>query len=73
LAAVFQPGLILEMSSELDQPATKRDLETLKEDLHKFILEREAASIRWFVTAQIVYFALTLGAMYFMLSRLPKS
>ena len=61
------------MSSELDQPATKRDLEALKADLHKFILEREVASIRWFMTTQIVYFALTLGAMYFMLSRLPKS
>jgi hypothetical protein len=55
-----------------DQPATKHDLDHLGKDLREFILEREVASIRWFVGTQIAYFAITLGAVYFMLSHLPK-
>ena len=62
------------MNTEPDQnqAATKADLQELRRDLKEFILEREVASIRWFVGTQIAYFALTLGAVYFMLSHLPK-
>jgi hypothetical protein len=63
--------------SEDNRPVTKHDLDNLRRDLKEFILEREVASIRWFVGTQIVYFALTLGAMYFMVSQfaahLPKA
>jgi hypothetical protein len=51
-----------------DSPATKQDLI----DLKQFILEREVLSIRWFVGTQIAYFAITLTAVWFMLSHLPK-
>jgi hypothetical protein len=34
------------------------------------MLEREVQSIRWFVGTQIAYFVITLGAMYFIASRL---
>ena len=47
-------------------PATKDDLK----DLRQWLLEREVASIRWFVGSQLAYVVITLGAMYFMLQRL---
>jgi hypothetical protein len=57
-----------------DQPATKQDLQDLERDLKQFILEREVKSIRWFVGTfvgtQIAYFAITLTAVWFMLSHL---
>jgi hypothetical protein len=59
-----------------DQPATKQDLMNLERDLKQFILEREVSTIRWFIGtfigAQIAYFAITLTAVWFMLSHLPK-
>jgi hypothetical protein len=58
--------------STKNQPATKHDLDELRRDLREFILEREVASIRWFVGTQIAYVVITLGAVYFMLSHLPK-
>jgi hypothetical protein len=55
-----------------DQPATKADLN----ELRLALIDREVKSIRWFVAtflgAQIAYFAITLGAVYFMLSHLQK-
>jgi hypothetical protein len=55
-----------------EAPATKGDIR----DLRKFILKREVSAIRWFVAtfigAQIAYFAITLGAVYFMLSHLQR-
>lgn len=58
--------------TDLDKPATKRDLL----ELRLFILEREVKSIRWFVGTfvgmQVAYFAITLAAVYFMLSHLAK-
>ena len=47
-------------------PATKDDVRELKQ----WMLEREVASIRWFVGTQIAYVVVTLGAMYFMLQRI---
>ena len=55
--------------SQLD-PATKQDLTDLKNELKQWMLEREVASIRWFVTTQLTYAVLTIGAMYFMIQRL---
>jgi hypothetical protein len=59
-----------------DQPATKQDLQDLERDLKQFILEREVQSIRWFIGVfaglQVAYFAITLTAMWFMFSHLPK-
>jgi hypothetical protein len=60
--------------AELDHPATKRDIVDATRDLREFIRERELSSIRWFVGtfvgAQIAYFAITLGAVYFMINQL---
>jgi hypothetical protein len=66
---------MIEMN-ESNQPATKQDvIDTVHEatrDIRLFILEREVQSIRWFVGTQVAYFAITLGAVYFMLAHLPK-
>jgi hypothetical protein len=53
-----------------EAPATKNDLKALERDLKQWMLEREVASIRWFVGTQLAYVVITLGAMYFMLQRL---
>ncbi|HET9363949.1 MAG TPA: hypothetical protein VFP71_03080 [Candidatus Angelobacter sp.] len=63
-----------------NQTATKADLKDLERSLKQFILEREIKSIRWFIgvfaSIQIAYFAITLGAVYFMINQiiahLPK-
>lgn len=46
-------------------PATKQDLLDVRNELKQWMLEREVASIRWFVGTQVAYFVITLGAMYF--------
>jgi hypothetical protein len=51
----------------MTDPATKDDLEDLRRDLKQWMLEREVASIRWFVGTQLAYVVITLGAMVFML------
>ena len=57
---------------DTEKLATKDDIR----DLKQFILEREVTALRWMVTtflgAQIAYFAITLTAVWFMLSHLPK-
>jgi hypothetical protein len=55
----------------MSEPATKDDLKELERELKNFILERELKATRWAVGIQIAYFAITLSAVYFMLSRLP--
>lgn len=59
-----------------DAPATKADIQEASREIREFILKREVSSIRWFVAtfigAQIAYFAITLGAVYFILAYLPK-
>jgi hypothetical protein len=59
------------------EPATKQDLEGVERRLEKridelksWMLDREVASIRWFVGTQLAYVVITLGAMYFMLAKL---
>jgi hypothetical protein len=58
------------------EPATKQDLDSAIEgaerriekkldELKAWMLDREVASIRWFVGTQVAYFVITLGAMYF--------
>jgi hypothetical protein len=54
----------------MSDPATKDDLKNLERDMKQWMLEREVASIRWFVGTQLAYVVITLGAMYFMLQRL---
>jgi hypothetical protein len=46
-----------------DEPATKQDIQELKE----WMLIREVKSIRWMVGTQIAYFAITLSAIYFLI------
>lgn len=63
------------------EPATKQDLDRAIEsaerrlekkldELKTWMLDREVASIRWFVGTQLAYVVITLGAMYFMLAKL---
>ena len=63
------------------EPATKQDLDRALEsaerrlekkldELKAWMLDREVASIRWFVGSQLAYVVITLGAMYFMLAKL---
>jgi hypothetical protein len=54
------------------EPATKQDLESAERRLEKTIselkawmLDREVASIRWFVGTQLAYVVILVGAMYF--------
>ena len=58
-------------------PATKQDVEDAERRLEKridelkaWMLDREVASIRWFVGTQLAYVVITLTAMYFMLAKL---
>ena len=58
------------------EQVTKVDLEQslndLKQELKQWMLEREVASIRWFVGTQLAYVVITLGAMYFMVQHFAK-
>ena len=47
-----------------NEAATKDDIKELK----TWLLEREVKSIRWMVGTQIAYFAITLSAVYFLLT-----
>jgi hypothetical protein len=58
------------------EPATKQDLEHAIEsaerqlekkldELKAWMLDREVASIRWFVGTQLAYVVILVGAMYF--------
>ena len=56
----------------MSDPATKQDLESFERRLEKkldelktWLLDREVASIRWFVGTQLAYVALVIGAVYF--------
>jgi hypothetical protein len=56
-----------ETTMSMNDPATRQDIADLETKLKQWFLEREIASIRWFVGTQITYFAMTLGAVYFLL------
>ena len=54
------------------EPATKQDLDLVERRLEKkldelkaWMLDREVASIRWFVGTQLAYVVILVGAMYF--------
>jgi hypothetical protein len=54
------------------EPATKQDLDLIERRLEKkldelkaWMLDREVASIRWFVGTQLAYVVILVGAMYF--------
>jgi hypothetical protein len=55
-----------------DQPVTKRDLDRslhdLRQELERFIVEREVVATRWMIGIQITYFFGTLAAVWFMLA-----
>jgi hypothetical protein len=53
------------MSAE--DPVTRADLKEEIQLLRQWMLEREVQTIRWLVGTQIVYFAITLSAVYFLL------
>jgi hypothetical protein len=60
----------------VSDPATKDDIDQAEQrierkldGLKQWMLEREVQSVRWIVGAQITYFVITLGAMYFMLGK----
>ena len=60
----------------MSDPATKEDLEStekrldrkiesVKNELKIWLLDREVASIRWLVGTQLAYVVLVIGAVYF--------
>jgi hypothetical protein len=56
----------------MSDPATKQDLESVERRLEKkldelksWLLDREVASIRWFVGTLLAYVVLVIGAVYF--------
>ena len=54
--------------TEVNDQITKADLESFKQELKTWILEREVNSVRWMVGTQIAYFAITLSAVWFLLT-----
>lgn len=48
----------------MSEPATREDIKELKQ----WFLEREVTAIRWMVGTQIAYFAITLSAVWFLVS-----
>jgi hypothetical protein len=51
----------------MSEPITRADLKEEIQLLRQWMLEREVKTIRWLVGTQIVYFAITLSAVYFLL------
>jgi hypothetical protein len=54
------------------EPATKQDIDSAERrlekalaDLKSWMLDREVASIRWFVGTQLAYVVIVIGAVYF--------
>lgn len=57
------------------EPITKDDLKDFatKQDINElklYIVDRETSWLKWVVGFQLTYFAITLGAMYFMLQHI---
>jgi len=56
----------------MSEPITKADLDSFKEEFKTWMLEREILTLRWMVTtflgAQIAYFAITLIAVWFLIT-----
>jgi hypothetical protein len=52
----------------MDEQLTKADLEAFKAELKTWMLEREVNSVRWMVGTQIAYFAITLSAVWFLVT-----
>jgi hypothetical protein len=46
-------------------PATKQDLDAAIAELKIYVVERENSWLRWLVGIQLTYFAITIGAMFF--------
>jgi hypothetical protein len=60
------------MKNNRMEPATKQDVEAAERRLEKkidelkaWMLDREVASIRWFVGTQLAYVVIVIGAVYF--------
>jgi len=56
--------------ADLDKPATKRDLRDAIGELKIYVVQRELAALRWIVGIQVAYFAITLSAVWFLVSAL---
>lgn len=52
----------------MSEPATKSDIQELKQELKNFILEREIVAMRWVLGIQITYFFGTLAAVWFLIT-----
>ena len=52
----------------MSEPATKDDIKEATKELKQWMLEREVQTIRWMVGTQIVYFAITLSAVWFLIN-----
>jgi len=52
----------------MNEPVTKADLDSFKQELKTWILEREVSAVRWIVGTQIAYFAITLIAVWFLIT-----
>jgi hypothetical protein len=55
---------------DLDKPATRRDLREAVQEFKTYVLERELGALRWIVGIQAAYFAITLSAVWFLVSAL---
>jgi len=53
-----------------NNPATKADLDASISRMERFVLEREIKALRWFTGIQVAYFAITLSAVWFLVSQL---
>jgi len=53
-----------------DLPATKRDLREAIGELKIYVVQRELGALRWIVGIQVAYFAITLLAVWFLVSAL---
>jgi hypothetical protein len=49
----------------MTEPATKQDIEHAINELKIYIVERESAWLKWVIGFQLTYFAITIGAMFF--------
>jgi hypothetical protein len=61
------------MSDGENNPATKADvkeaIESALERMERFVLERELKALRWTAAIQAAYFAITLSAVWFLVSQ----
>lgn len=55
----------MEQATKQDIEGAERRLEKKIDELKAWMLDREVASIRWFVGTQLAYVVIVIGAVYF--------